>query len=173
MALFDSGLLFYHTGNVYSFTAGEYVNLAGTTATSASSVINLGNARDLGIGPGAEIPRVEVGIGTAFTSSSSGLFVNLQFQGSTNSVLWNTYMETPATATTASFSAGATYHFDVPRRPPGVSLPLYYQLVVNLPGAVGPSLSTGTILAGIVLAGAESAAEMSQYPAGFTFPSGA
>lgn len=173
MALFDSTLLFFHTGNVYNFTSTEYVNLAGTTATSTSTVINLGNARDLGIGPGSEIPQVEISIGTAITSSSSSMLVNLQFQGSTNSTLWNTYIETTP-ASTASFSAGAVYHFDVPRRPPGVSLPLYYQLVVNVTGTGGtPSISTGTILGGINLAGAESAGTMAQYPAGFTFPSGA
>lgn len=172
MALFDSTLLFYHAGTAFSFTSGEYVSLVGTTATSTGTVINLGNARDLGIGSGAEIPLVVVSVGTAFTSSSSGLLVNLQFQGSTNSTLWTTYLET-GQSTTASFAAGAGFTFPVPRRPPATSLPLYYQLVVNLPGAVGPSLSTGTILAGIVLAAAESAGTLGQYPAGYTFPSGA
>lgn len=165
MALFDVNLLFYHTGNVYSFTSGEYVNLAGTTASSASSVINLGNARDLGIGPGSEIPQVVVSIGTAITSSSATMTLNVAFQGSTDSVNWTTYMETSA-ASTASFAAGSAFTFDVPRRTPGASLPLYYRLNTTV-GSSTSSISTGTILAGIVLAAAENAGTMAQYPAGF------
>lgn len=166
MALLDVNLLFYHTGSAYALTSSEYVNLAGATASSASSVVNLGNARDLGIGPGANIPQVVVNIGTAVTSSSSATTLNIQFQGSTDSSNWTTYMETGA-ATTASFSAGATFTFDVPRRPPGAVLPLYYRLNTLL-GSTTSSISTGTILAGIVLAGSESAATMGQYPAGFS-----
>src|SRR4051812_13606315 len=107
MALLDSQLLFWHTGNVYNFTAGEFVSFATflTTASSSSTVINLGNARDLGIGPGQEMPTVDVVVGTAFTSSSAGLNINLQFQGSTDSSAWTTYMETGA-ASTASWAAG-------------------------------------------------------------------
>ena len=169
MALFDSTLLFFHATGTYQFTSGEFVNLTGATASSTSTVVNLGNARDLGIGPGHEIPQVVAVVGTAITSSSSTMTINLQFQGSTNSVLWTTYSETGA-STTASWAAGSQIVFDVPRRPPGAGLPLYYQLNLAGSNTVGgsPSISTGTILAGIVLAAAESAGTMALYPAGFT-----
>ena len=65
MALFDVNLLLFHAGTAYGLTSGEFVNMAGQlgTASSAGSTINLGNARDLGIGPGAEIPQVVVVVG--------------------------------------------------------------------------------------------------------------
>lgn len=168
--LFDSTLLFWHTGNVYNFTAGEFVSLAGQT-TSASTAINLGNARDLGIGPGEELPMVEVLFGTAITvGGTAGQQVNIQFQGSTNSTLWTTYIET-GYQNTASFAAGSGWRFDVPRRPPGAALPLYYQLNVVTQGlgtaSVTP-ISTGTILAGIVIGSAESAGTLDQYAAGYS-----
>ena len=101
MALLDSTLLFWHTGNVYNMTSGEFVTFANllTTASSSSTVINLGNPRDLGVGPGQEMPTVDVVVGTAFTSSSAGLTLNLQFQGSTDSSTWTTYQETGANST--------------------------------------------------------------------------
>ena len=168
--LFDSTLLFFHTGSLYNFTSGEFVNLAGTTANSASSVINLGNARDLGIGPGAEVPKVEVLFGTAVTAASASQTYTIQFQGSTDSSTWTTYIET-GYATSASFAAGSGYRFDVPRRPPGAALPLYYRLNVVVLGAGASSavaISTGTILSGIVLEAAESAGTLDQYASGFS-----
>ena len=56
----------------------------------------------------------------------------------------------------------------MPSRPPGAALPLYYRLNAAIAGTAGtPSISTGTILAGIVLESAE-AVTAGQYPAGFT-----
>jgi hypothetical protein len=171
MALFDSTLMLYHVGNSFNFTAGEFFNLATTTASSASSVINLGNARDLGIGPGAEVPKVVVVVGTAVTTgASASQQVNLQFQGSTDSVNWTTYMET-GYAATASWAAGSAYRFDVPRRPPGAALPLYYRLdflTQGLGTASATAISTGTLLSGIVLEWAESAGTLDQYQSGFS-----
>jgi len=170
MPLFDSTLLFFHTGNVTNFTSGEFVSLVGMTASSASSVINLGNPRDLGIGPGANIPQVVVLFGTGVTYGASvSQLTNIEFQGSTNSVLWTTYMETGYNATT-SLAAGSGFTFDVPRRV-GTPLPLYYQLNVTTQGvgtASATAVSTGTIFAGIVLAASENAGTMAQYASGFS-----
>ena len=176
MALFDSTLLFWHNSGTYAFTSGEFATMVGLATSSASTVINLGNARDLGIGPGQEIPQVRMVVGTAFTSSSATLAVNVQFQGSTDSSHWTTYYETGA-STTASWGAGTHYTFDVPSRPVSsasssaqlVALPLYYQLNMVLSANAGTAgLSTGTVLAGIVLAAEESAGTLGQYPAGFS-----
>lgn len=163
--LFDSTLLFWHSGTVYNITAGEFVNLATLTQSSASSTINLGNARDLGIGPGEEKPQVVVTIGTAITSALSTMSIGIQFQGSTDSSLWTTYLQT-SPSTTASFAAGNQFVFDVPARPPGVALPLYYRLNLSVTGNGTATISTGTIFAGIVLAASQ--AVNSVYPAGFT-----
>ena len=176
MALFDQTLLFYHATTTYGLTSGEFVNMAGQlgTASSASTAINLGNARDLGIGPGSEVPQWVAMVGTAFTSSSASQLINLQFRGSTDSVTWTVYDETGASST-ASWPAGAQYVFNVPARPTDpsnptqlVALPLYYDLnmVFTGPGN-GPTISTGTILAGIVLAAPQSAGTLGSYPAGF------
>lgn len=170
--LFDATLLFWHTGSVYQFTSGEFVNLAGALAGSASlvsSVINLGNARDLGIGPGQEIPQLALNVGTAITSSCASTLINAQFQGSTDSVNWTTYAESGANST-ASYAAGAAVlPIAVPRRPSGVALPLYYRVNMAITGGAGTAgLSTGTIIGGIVLARADSAGTLDQYPAGFS-----
>jgi hypothetical protein len=165
--LFDSTLLFYHSGTTYAFTAGEFVSLVGVTSSTASGVINLGNARDMGIGEGEERPNVFIAIGGGgITSSSTTLTVNFQFQGSTDSVTWTTYMETGANATTG-LTAGTQFVFPVPARPPGAALPLYYRLNTSLGTNATAGISTGGVLAGIVLAPAQGISG-GQYPAGFT-----
>lgn len=167
--LFDATLLFYHAGATYQFTSGEFVNLSGATANSTSAVINLGNARDLGIGPGQEIPQLALTIGAGITSSCASTLINAQFQGSTDSINWSTYAESGAN-TTASYAAGASVlPIAVPRRPSGAALPLYYRVNLAITGGAGTAaLSTGTIIGGIVLARADSAGTLDQYPAGFS-----
>lgn len=167
--LFDSSLLFFHAGTAFSFTAGEFVNVAATTASCASTVINLGNPRDLGIGNGPDTPMVSLTVGTAFTSSCSSMLINAQFQGSTNSTLWTTYASTGA-ASTASWAAGAQIlPINVPRRPTGAGLPLYYRVNLAVTGTLASeSVSTGTIIGGIVLARADSPDTLGQYPSGFS-----
>lgn len=169
--LFDNTLLFFHATTAYSFTAGEFVNIATASTASAttSSVINLGNARDLGIGNGPDTPMVSLTIGTAVTSSCSSMLLNAQFQGSTNSTAWTTYAESGA-ASTASWAAGAQIlPINVPRRPTGAGLPLYYRVNIAVTGAnAAETVSTGTIIGGIVLARADSTDTLGQYPAGYT-----
>lgn len=166
--LFDSGLLFFHTGSVYQFTAGEFVSLVGSTTVSTSAVINLGNARDLGIGPGEEIPQLSLQVGTAITSSSASMTINAQFQGSTDSVNWTTYVESGANST-ASYVAGASIlPIAVPKRVHGAALPLYYRinLAIASTGNIA-SISTGTIIGGIVLARDDGPGTLASYPSGF------
>ncbi len=169
--LFDSTLLFYHATTAYNFTAGEFVSLigVGTASSCASTVINLGNARDLGIGNGPDTPMVELTIGTAVTSSCASTLINAQFQGSTNSTAWTTYAESGANST-ASWGVGAQIlPINVPRRPTGAALPLYYRVNLVVTGAVaGETISTGSIIGGIVLARADSPDTLGSYPAGFT-----
>jgi hypothetical protein len=168
--LFDAGLLFFHAGATFGFTAGEFVSLAGFTnsGSSASSVINLGNPRDLGIGPGQEIPQIAIVVGTAFTGSSASFTINAQFQGSTDSVTWTTYVESGAN-TTASYAAGANIlPIAVPRRPAGAALPLYYRVNLVAGGAgATTSISTGTVIGGIVLTRDDGPGTLASYPSGF------
>lgn len=166
--LFDLNLLFWHQGSTYQGTTGEFVSFAGVTNSSASTVINLGTARDLGIGDGMEVPHLALTIGTAFTSSLSTLSINWQFQGSTDSSTWTTYVET-GSLTTASFAAGnSILPIAVPRRPSGVALPLYYRVLGTVTSNGTASISTGTVYGGIVIARQDSANTLDQYPAGFS-----
>jgi hypothetical protein len=167
--LFDSTLLFYHATGTFQFTAGEFVNLAGNTASCASTVINLGNPRDLGIGPGQEIPQLAIQVGTAITSSCQSTLINAQFQGSTNSVLWTTYVESGANST-ASYTAGASIlPIAVPKRLHGAGLPLYYRINLAITGnALSETISTGTVIGGIVLARDDGPNTLASYPSGFS-----
>ncbi len=164
--IFDVGLLFYHSGSVYAFTAGEFQSLAAVTASTASAVINLGNARDLGRGSGEAIPKIAVIISTGITSACTGLRINAQFQGSTDSTNWTTYIESGA-LTTASFAAGQyVLPQDVPRVPSGVSLPTYYRMNLALTGNVAETISSGSLMGGIVIDRAEN--NSGDYAAGYS-----
>lgn len=167
--LFDYTLLFFHAGTVYNATAGEFVSLVGVTLSSTSAVINLGNARDLGIGPGQEIPQIAVTVGVALTSSCASMLINAQFQGSTDSVTWTTYVESGANST-ASYGAGASIlPIAVPKRVHGAALPLYYRMNLAISGGAGTAgLSTGTLLGGIVLARDDGPGTLASYPSGFS-----
>ena len=165
--LFEQDLMFWKIAGTNSFTAGEFVNFATVTNSSISSQVVLGNPRDLGIGNGQEQPQVAVVVGTAFTSSLATATYNIQFIGSTNGTLFTTYSETGAMLS-ASLAAGSVLHFDVPPRPPGAALPSFYYLNMLLVTNGTASVSTGTLVAGIVLTAPDNSRTLSQYPAGFT-----
>lgn len=167
--LFDSGLLFFHAGTGTQLTSGEFVSLAGLTNGSVSSVINLGNARDLGIGNGPDTPMVSLTVGTGITSTCASLLINFQFQGSTNSTAWTTYAESGALSTASYLATYQPLPINVPRRPTGAGLPLYYRINMVMTGnAAAEPLSTGTILGGIVLGRADSPDTLGAYPSGFS-----
>lgn len=163
--ILDANLVFWGTAPYAS--ASNYVSLATLTVSTSSQVINLGAARDLGDGSGQAVPKVLVQIGTAITSSSSGLRINMQFQGSTDSTNWTTYVESGALATSAYTASSIVFPIDVPQRPAGAALPTYYRLNAAFTGTTNESVSSGTILAGILIdRPADSAG--AQYASGFT-----
>jgi hypothetical protein len=166
--LFDVNNLFWHTGSTYAFTSGEFVNLATVTATTVSSTINMGVAQDLGMGDGMGIPKVAVLIGTAFTSASTGLRLNFAYQGSTDSTNWTTYSETGALATSSLKAGQWVIPIDVPRRPSGVALPQYYRINVVFSGTTVESISSGTIIGGLVQQRSDSDDTLGLYSSGFT-----
>lgn len=175
MALFDTTLLFFHSGTAYGFTAGEFVNLAAATSTSTvlnGTAINLGVPRDLGIGDGEFIPHIKLNTGTAITSACASLLINVQFQGSTDSVTWTTYIESGALST-ASFGVNAGVPLDgdpIPKRPPGVALPQYYRVNLATTGMApaATTISAGSLIGGIVIQAPASAGTLDQYPAGYS-----
>lgn len=167
--LFDINTLFWHTGSTYAFTAGEFLSLATVTATTGSTVINMGVAQDLGIGDGEAIPKIAVYIGTGITSASTGMRLNFQIQGSTDSTNWTTYAESGALAT-SSFTTGAyVLPLDLPKRPFGVALPQYYRMNMALTGTgSAETISAGTIIGGLVLQRSDNADTLGLYPSGFS-----
>ena len=165
--IFDVNNLFFYTGS-FAFTSGNFRSLVGVTESGlASTVIDMGVAQDLGIGDGVAIPKVVAIVGTAITTANTTTTVFMQFQGSTDSVNWTTYVETPE-LTTASLTAGARIlSIDVPPVPAGVALPRYYRLFFDVNNTAGTqTISAGTILAGLVLQRDDN--NVGQYTSGFT-----
>lgn len=165
--LFDVNNLFFHTGSAYAFTAGEFVSLVGMTESGqASSVINQGVARDAGIGDYSP-PKVALEIGTGITTANTTASLQFRFQGSTDSTNWTTYVQSDW-LTTASLTAGSqVFMIDVPPVPPGVALPTYYRIFIDLDNTAGTqAISAGTIIGGIVLQ--RDNAYPPTYPSGFS-----
>ncbi len=165
--IFDVNNMFF--GSAPFASASNFLSLAALTASgTTSTVINMGVAQDLGMGDGEGIPKVAIKIGTAITSSSSGLRLNFQFEGSTDSTNWTVYAETGAKATSAFAAGGWVLPIDVPRRPSGVALPQYYRIEMAVTGITNETISSGTILGGLVQQRDDSVDTLGQYPSGFT-----
>jgi hypothetical protein len=163
--IFDANLVFWGTSPYGS--ASNFQSLATLTGSSASNAINLVVAEDMGIGDGMAIPKLACYIGTAITSASTAMTLNLQFQGSTDNSAWTTYAESGALST-ASFTGGPIFPIDIPKRPSGSALPQYYRLNLSMASNGTASISAGTILAGIVLQRADSDNTLGQYNSGFS-----
>jgi hypothetical protein len=101
---------------------------------------------DFGLGDGLR-PKVIAAIGTACTTAT-GATLNVQFQGSTDTVTWTTYVETGPVAAALLTANTRIAAFDWPARQIGAAVPRYYRLYYAL--AAG-SFLTGTISAYIGL----------------------
>jgi hypothetical protein len=150
-----------------------------TTASAASSNItaydesggntNIGGATsyrfgaDLGVSEGMNKPKIVVSIPTAFTSTNSAT-INFQFQGSTDSSAWTTYIESGALAATA-LVAGAAWVFDWPRKAIGAAMPKYVRMYYALGAG---QMTTGTINANVVINADGWVGIADQYPANYT-----
>jgi hypothetical protein len=121
---------------------------APTTGTQQSTnVIDLVNARDMGIG---DSPALEllVQVGTAFASGTS---LQVQFQGAPDNAgvpgTWTTYIESPAIVE-ASLTAGRRLlDVTVPRPSAGAATPRFYRLQYVTVG----THTAGTVYGAIVL----------------------
>ena len=147
------------------------IDVSTLTTSLASTVVDMGVAEDLGIGDGEAVPKLALYIGTAVTSASTGLRINVQFRGSTDSSAWTVYAESGA-LTTASFTANTKiFPIDVPHRAAGAAVPRYYDINLAVTGTNGTdTISAGTIIGGIVIQRSDNPAI--QYPAGYSFPAG-
>lgn len=135
-----------------------------TTGTQQSTnIIDLVNARDMGIGDNPAL-KLLVQIIAAFTGGTS---LQVQFQGAPNNAgvpgTWTTYAETAAIAE-ADLTAGRyILAIDVPRPPPGIANPRFYRLQYVTVGTHG----AGSIFGALVLDRQDAAPV---YPAGITIP---
>lgn len=170
MAILDQNLVF-----------SSAQSLAVTTSTPSTNVIDLSGGtnfqwgpnsttnggslpfgEDLGIGDGEAMPKVIAYIGTALTTTNSAT-LNIQFQGSTDSSNWTTYVETGTLAASLLTAGAKVAAFDWPHRQIAAALPRYVRL--NYAVATGV-FTTGTISAYIGLQRFDW--PLGLYPAGFT-----
>jgi|WetSurMetagenome_2_1015567.scaffolds.fasta_scaffold00850_7 hypothetical protein len=149
-----------------------------TTASAASSNItaydlsggntNIGGASgyrfgaDLGVSEGFNKAKIVVSFPVAFTTTNSAT-LNIQFQGSTDSSTWTTYIESGAIAA-ASLTQGAAWVFDWPRKALGAAMPKYVRMYYTL--GTG-QMTTGTINANVVLNADGWVGIADQYPANY------
>lgn len=171
--IFDKNLFFF--GSSPYASVSNYQSVAGVTTASTtltSGTVDLGVAEDLGIGDGEAIPKLAAYIGTGITSACTGLRLNFQFQGSTDSSNWTTYIESGALASTTLIAGANVMPWDWPKRPAGAALARYYRVNVVETGVGGAeSISTGSILVGVVVQRADAADTLVQYSSGFTVAS--
>lgn len=133
----------------FTGTAGTVSNDLPTTGTQQSTnIIDLVNARDMGIGDNPAIKLMCV-VRTAFTGGTS---LQVQFQGAPDNGsglpgTYSTYAES-AVILEADLTAGRyLLPIDVPRPPPGAALPRFYRLQYVTVGTHG----AGQIYASLVL----------------------
>ncbi len=155
-----------------SFSQAQAVTTVSTASTTITAYdesggnTNIGNATrfgaDMGVSEGMNKPKIVVSIPTAFTSTNSAT-LNFQFQGSTDSSTWTTYIESGAIAA-ASLVQGTVWVFDWPRKAIGAAMPKYVRMYYALGTGV---MTTGTINANVVLNADGWVGIADQYPANY------
>ena len=140
--------------------AGVAISTAGGSNQNSTNVIDLLNARDMGIGGGIDL-KIMVLVTAAFTSTGAGT-LQVKAQGSTDNVTYTTYAETPAIASGTLTAGVKIAQFDWPGILPDTgALPRYLRLQY----AVGVStFSAGSVIAGLVLGRDDNRG----YPSGIT-----
>lgn len=128
------------------------------TATAVSTnVIDLTNARDMGVGDNPALKILAV-VTTAMLSAGATT-LTITVEGSTDNSSWTVMASTPAIAK-ANLTAGAQImNMDLPRTAPGQALPRYLRL--NYTVAVS-NFTAGAITASLVL----DRDDLINYPAG-------
>ena len=89
--------------------------------------------------------------------------------GSTNGISRRSddLLKKPA-LTSASLTSGSILEMEIPPRPPGAALPLYYLLNIATVVPNAQTITAGSLVAGIVLSTPQGSRTMANYAAGFT-----
>lgn len=116
-----------------------------STGQVSTNIIDLTNARDLGVGDNPALDVVFIVTTTMLAAGAATL--QIQFQGSTDNSTYTTMMQTDAIPK-ATLVAGAKFSFDLPRMISGQSRPRYLRL--NYVVGTGP-FTAGAATAFIVL----------------------
>lgn len=132
----------------------------GPNATTQGGSLPFGE--DLGIGDGEAFPKVGVYVGTAITTTDSAT-LNIQFQGSTDSSFWETYIETGPLAASLLTAGAAIAKLDWPHRKVASKMPRYVRLNYDI--ATG-TFTAGTLSAYVMLQRDDW--PLGLYPSGFT-----
>lgn len=119
--------------------------LALTSDQVSTNVIDLQNARDMGIGD-PEMKLV-VTVGTAFASTTSSTLV-ISFQGSTDNSTFTTMALSPSIAKASMVANARLWDTVIPRIVPGQALPRYLRLSYDV---VTADFTAGTLTAALVL----------------------
>ena len=156
--IIDGALQFSGTAG----TAGS-VDVPTTGTQQSTNVIDLVNARDMGIGDDPALKLLCV-VKTAFTGGTS---LQVQFQGAPDNGsgvpgTYLTYAESAAVLEADLLAGRYLLPMDIPRPPPGAPLPRFYRLQYVSAG----THSTGGVYAALVL----DRADYVGYPPGITVP---
>lgn len=135
-----------------------------TTSRVSTNVLDMLNARDMGIGtPDLDLVILSNGLFAAAGAAT----LQVQFQGSADNSTYFTFAETPAlsiaTLNTIGLAPAANYILPIslPQRVAGATLPRYYRL--NFIVATGP-FTAGALQAYLALA----KDDIVTYPAGYS-----
>lgn len=147
------------TNSAASSTVTAYDESGGNT--------NIGNVSrfgaDFGVGQGKVHPKIVVGISTTFTTTNSAT-LNIQFQGSTDSSSWTTYVETGALAA-AVLTSGSVVELEWPRKALGAAMPRYVRLYYTVGTGV---FSAGAVNGNVAITPDGWVGVADQYPSNYT-----
>ena len=148
--ILDQRLLF--DGTVSATTgavSGTAISTAAGNSQVSTNVLDLANARDLGVGSeGAAVPKLLVLVTTAFQSTGAGT-LTIAFQGSdtnTAGATWTTHAQSRAIALADLAAGNMLLNIDLPAIvPQGGTLPRYLRLSY----AVGTAIFEGSACTGV------------------------
>src|SRR5262245_10481611 len=102
--------------------------ITGATGGASTNVVDLVNARDMGVGDAeGKTPKTMILATTTFLTTDAAT-LNVQVQGSTDNNTYTTYAESRALAAAVLTAGKYLLPIDMPRPAPGAALPRYIRL---------------------------------------------